>query len=106
MFFGEFQVYYSAGIMNEYKRVLAYYHLKIEAAIQSDITDVIEEVGTLIEPVASVLPLPDENDRAFYDAAVVSGSILITGNTKHFPSEPFVMTPSDFLDLIKDDEIL
>jgi putative PIN family toxin of toxin-antitoxin system len=45
----------------------------------------------------SVFPLPDEGDRKFYDVAVAAGSILITGNIKHYPHEPFIASPADFL---------
>ncbi|MCL2662882.1 MAG: hypothetical protein FWE83_06060 [Oscillospiraceae bacterium] len=37
------------------------------------------------------------SDRIFYDTAIASGAVLITGNTKHFPDEPIIMTPSEFL---------
>ena len=45
----------------------------------------------------SDVPMLDEDDRVFYDTAKESGAILVTGNTKHFPAESFIMTPSDFL---------
>lgn len=28
-------------------------------------------------------------------------SYLVTGNKKHFPIEPFILTPREFLDIIK-----
>jgi len=50
----------------------------------------------------SNIPMPDESDRIFYDTAKQSGSILITGNTKHFPDEPFIMTPAEFMRMMED----
>ena len=44
------------------------------------------------------MPMPDETDRIFYDTAKASGAILITGNLKHFPSEPFIMKSAEFLE--------
>ena len=58
----------------------------------------------MIEPVASTISLPDETDRVFYDTAKSSDSILITGNIKHYPSDEFVMSPSDFLKSISSDD--
>ena len=45
----------------------------------------------------NITPMPDEDDRKFYDVAKSSGAFLITGNIKHFPSESFIVTPADFL---------
>ena len=39
----------------------------------------------------------DEDDRVFYDIAKIAGAYLITGNLKHYPSKPFILTPSVFL---------
>jgi hypothetical protein len=38
-----------------------------------------------------------QTDRKFYDVAKATDAILITGNTKHYPNEPFVLTPAAFV---------
>ena len=48
----------------------------------------------------SKIAMTDEDDRIFYDLAVTSTACLITGNAKHFPSEPFIFSPAKFLELI------
>jgi putative PIN family toxin of toxin-antitoxin system len=96
-FSGNLQVYYTVDILDEYKRVLSYDKLKIDKETQEAIISAIKEVGTLIEPLTSTMYLPDESDRIFYDTAKASDAILITGNMKHYPTEPFIMTPADFL---------
>jgi len=45
----------------------------------------------------SDIPFNDETDRKFYDAAKGSGAYLITGNKRHYPIEPVIVTPADFL---------
>jgi predicted nucleic acid-binding protein len=42
--------------------------------------------------------MKDETDRKFYDTAKSSSATLITGNMKHYPAEPFIMTPADFIE--------
>jgi len=37
------------------------------------------------------------DDRKFYDVAKASHACLITGNIRHFPKEPFILTPAGFL---------
>jgi len=53
--------------------------------------------GETVAPEQSSIPLPDETDRIFYDTAVASGAVLITGNKKDYPDNPFIFTPADFL---------
>ena len=93
----DMQYFYSSAIFAEYVRVLAYPQLNIANETQNKIIDKIKEVGVIIEPTVSNIPLPDESDRIFYDTAKASGAILITGNIKHFPAEPFIITRRRFI---------
>ena len=77
---------------------LSYKKLNIDTRTQAAIIEAIEVGGILIEPPTSVVHFSDETDRIFYDTAKASGAILITGNIKHFPNDPFIMTPADFLE--------
>jgi hypothetical protein len=43
--------------------------------------------------------MADESDRKFFDAAKTCGAVLITGNKKHYPPEPFILSPAEFLSL-------
>jgi hypothetical protein len=43
--------------------------------------------------------MPDETDRKFYDVAQSVNAWLITGNIRHYPPDPFVMLPAEFLRL-------
>lgn len=93
----ELQMCYNADILAEYKKVLAYERLGIPIAAQEGIISKTQQIGTIVEPTTSTEPMPDESDRIFYDTAKASGAVLVTGNMKHFPNEPFIITPSDFL---------
>ena len=96
----KFKVYYSSEIMTEYIRVLAKPRLNFTSEIQEFFLNGIKRAGILINPPASTLPMSDETDRGFYDLAKEVGAIIITGNTKHYPGEEFVMTPGEFLEFI------
>jgi len=99
------RAYYNDEILDEYKSVLAYERLKIEPDKQVEIIEKIKEIGILIKPKASSIPLPDESDRIFYDTARAAEAILITGNIKHYPNEPFIMTPADYWRKLMESEI-
>ena len=94
---GKICLYYSEGILAEYIEVLSRPKLKISPEIQTDIIMALQENGILVSTPTSSVPLADETDRIFYDTAKASGAILITGNSKHYPAEMFIMTPSEFL---------
>ena len=96
-YFGKIILYYSDSILSEYKRVLSYAKFDFPIEVQTDIINTIKEKGILLSTLQSTIPLPDETDRIFYDTAKASGAMLITGNLKHYPSEPFIMTPADLL---------
>jgi len=96
----KFEVYYSSEIIAEYVRVFAKPRLNFTREIQEFFINGIKRVGILIDPPASTLPMLDESDRVFYDLAKEVGAIVITGNTKHYPDEDFIMTPSEFLEFI------
>ena len=91
-------MFYCSDMLDEYRRVLGYSKLKISEYTQQKIINGIFLLGIRIVPVASGLVLSHEPDRVFYDTAKTAEAILVTGNTKHFPSEPTIMSPSDFLD--------
>ena len=104
VFNGEVEMFFSAEILDEYERVLSYEKLNIAPMTKAGIIKSIHELGSLVEPIARNMPIPDEDDRIFYDTAKESGATLITGNIKHYPTEPFIMTPSDFLASLENDE--
>jgi putative PIN family toxin of toxin-antitoxin system len=95
------QLFYCTEILDEYKRVLSYEKLNIAPQTQEKTVNAIEALGIMIEPTTSNMSLIDESDRVFYDTAKMSESILITGNIRHYPAEPFIMTPSDFFENYK-----
>ena len=44
---------------------------------------------------------PDSDDRVFYEVALAEpDSRLVTGNLKHYPTSPIVVTPAQFCDLL------
>ena len=97
----DLQLYYSSDIFAEYKKVLAYERLKISAENQKEILEVVKEVGILVEPALSDIPLLDESDRIFYDTAKSVYAYLITGNIKHYPDESHIMSPAQFVEMVE-----
>ena len=100
MFFNEkVQIYYSINILAEYMDVMSRPTLNINPEKAKRFFLILKDTGISMEPAASISPMPDEDDRIFYDTARQSDAILITGNSKHYPAEDFIVTPSEFLDM-------
>ena len=91
----------SKEIVEEYKQVLSRPKFKIEP---NHVEDFIEYILSISVSLSDLIPLteilPDPKDIVFYAVTISSQdkkSILITGNTKHFPVKNFVLTPSVFM---------
>jgi len=50
--------------------------------------------------------LSDEDDRCYYDTAKNFGAYLVTGNIKHYPDDPWVLTPAEFVKLLDASHLL
>lgn len=49
--------------------------------------------------------MPDEDDRVFYEVSLSNeDSFLVTGNLKHYPTSPRVITPAAFIDIISENK--
>jgi len=97
------QISLSDEILAEYEEVLSRTEFDFSVEKQNTFMSGIKKSGILVEPSLSSIAMPDEDDRIFYDTAKGSGAILVTGNTKHYPTESFIMTPSDFLAFLEKD---
>jgi putative PIN family toxin of toxin-antitoxin system len=100
MFFaGLIALVFSEDILLEYKDVLYRPHLHILADDADKVLEAIQHYGESVNPTSSMIPMVDEDDRIFYDAAIIANAYLITGNTRHYPKESFILAPAEFIKL-------
>lgn len=100
---GEIVPLYDQDVLDEYLEVLTRKKFKLkENSIQYIIkTITINGIDTL--RTSFLEDMPDEDDRVFYELSLSEpDSLLITGNSKHFPRTPRVVSPSEFLRIIED----
>ena len=63
--------------------------------------------GVRGERVLSDEFFPDQKDVVFYEVAMSKeDAYLVTGNTKHFPKKPIVVTPAEMLEILQREGIL
>jgi len=94
---GSLEAVYCQRILDEYAEVLSRPRFGFPRAEIDAVLDLFKMRGAAVDPMRSVFPMPDESDRVFYDTAVAGGAVLITGNLKHFPDKPFIVSPAEFI---------
>ena len=89
-------------ILHEYYTVLNREKFKFpKSLIESTINDM-ALIGVHSERISSGVELLDPKDTVFYEISLsVDSSYLVTGNIKHFPNEPFVVTPAEMVHIMR-----
>lgn len=91
-------------IVREYREVLSRPKFKFPKDIIDTVVSEIERLGIYIDAPELEVELPDPMDRVFYEVVMeernTEDAYLVTGNLKHFPEEPFVVTPRQMIDII------
>lgn len=94
---------YSNVIENEYREVLCRSKFGFSKETINILLSAIKQYGILINPKSTGAVLPDMNDLPFYELVLEKrddNAYLVTGNIKHFPKVPFIVTPRELLDII------
>lgn len=94
-------------IIREYRTVLSRPKFHLTTDIVSDVVGELERLGLHLDAPELNLDFPDPKDQVFYEV-VMEGrkskdAYLVTGNLRHFPMEPFIVTPRQLMDIISDD---
>ena len=92
---GEFVLCYDERIMHEYEQVLKRPKFHFDQEQVKTILGYIRLVGLDVTAPAMDIPFADEYDKKFYEVAKFAEAILVTGNLKHFPSDPIVRSVQD-----------
>lgn len=96
---------YNDEIIAEYNHVLRRMKFKFSEETVRLTVDTMIQRGFFVDagPVEDVIP--DAKDVVFYAVTMekkkTDDAFLVTGNTKHFPKLPFVVTPREMLDIIR-----
>jgi len=93
---------YSEEILEEYSEVLHRKKFNIPEQLIKDALNHIMENGVRGERVLSDDFFPDPKDVVFYEVALSKeDAYLVTGNTKHFPKKPIVVTPAEMIKILE-----
>lgn len=100
---GDIVPIYNDDIINEYLTVLHRSKFNFSESLITETIKVIIDFGISTERLESSIVLPDPKDLVFYEVALsVDDSFLVTGNIKHFPKKPFIVTPAELLRIMNE----
>ena len=95
----------ASGIVAEYKEVLAREKFRF---VQEDVKltiDAIISKAVFLNPMSSDEAFMDETDRVFYEVALAGrddDTRPVTGNLRHYPISPIVVTPAQMVAIIEE----
>lgn len=94
---------YNEEILMEYKAVLSRPKFGFPSQLVEAMISTIAQAGISTERVKTEDFFIDLEDVVFYEVAIShEGSYLVTGNSKHFPKSPIVVTPAEMLAIIRE----
>ena len=97
---------YNEEIISEYEDVLHRAKFGFSEADIRHYLETLKRVGVHSQRIASSEHFPDPKDVVFYEVALSKDdAYLVTGNKKHFPQTPIVVTPAEMLEILKDQGI-
>ncbi|MCI5830510.1 MAG: putative toxin-antitoxin system toxin component, PIN family [Treponema sp.] len=96
---------YSADIVKEYGEVLRRPKFKLPEEIIVKLLNDIVSNGYEVKDIVEVTEkLPDPKDVVFYAVTLSAedkNAFLVTGNGKHFPVKPFIVTPAELVKMFE-----
>lgn len=99
---GRIVLLYNEDIINEYKDVLHRDKFHFDDEQIDALLDLIK-TGVHLDPTASDEVFADEDDRVFYEVALSKEEgYVVTGNTRHFPKSPIIVTPAEMMQIIQE----
>ena len=105
MYFQRFIPLYNDEIIAEYEDVLHRRKFKLSEDQIRVVIDFVKENGIDSSRFPYDGDMPDEDDRVFYEVALSEeDSFLVTGNLKHFPKTPKVVTAAQMMEILENDE--
>lgn len=93
---------YNEEILAEYTEVLHRKKFRFKEEDIQILLGFIIEYGIHTDRIPYEGDMPDEKDRPFYEVSLsMEDSFLVTGNLKHFPQTPKVVTPAELIEIME-----
>jgi len=108
VFNGETVLLVNEEILAEYREVLARKKFRFPPDLVDIVLSRLAACSLNISATsADFLEVTDPKDRCFYAVTMserqTEDALLVTGNIRHFPVKPFVVTPARFVEILRAD---
>ena len=98
---------YNQEIIAEYEDVLRRPKFGFPPKAIDAILNTVLAIGLYTDRVHSSEHFSDADDIVFYEVALSKeDAYLVTGNTKHFPQTPIVVTPTEMVEILRNKQLL
>lgn len=96
---------YNTDIFDEYVEVLNRPKFHFSKTLVQQFLGTIRKKGISSSRIKSTEAFPDPKDVVFYEVALSKeDAYLVTGNTKHFPHSPIVVTPAEMMAILDNED--
>ena len=103
----QFTPLYNEEIIDEYSDVLNRAKFGFSKSTVISYINAIKHLGQEASRIPSNEHFPDPKDIVFYEVAMSKeDAYLVTGNTKHFPQKPIVVTPAEMVEILTNNGLL
>ena len=96
------------AIEKEYQEVLSRPKFHLPEDLLEGIMSTFHKRAIYVDAEHLDVELPDPKDLVFYEVVMEErkeeDAYLVTGNIRHFPNKPFIVTPREMLDIILRDQ--
>lgn len=96
------------AIKKEYREVLSRPKFHLPEDLIEGIMSTFHKRAIYVDAEHLDVELPDPKDLVFYEVVMEERkeeeAYLVTGNIRHFPNRPFIVTPREMLDIILRDQ--
>ena len=98
---------FNEEIISEYEEVLHRAKFGFSEVDVSQYLEALRQAGIHSQRIASSEYFPDSKDVVFYEVALSKeDAYLVTGNKKHFPNKPIVVTPAEMVEILQKEGVL
>lgn len=98
---------YDDEIIREYSEVLHRPKFGFDDKVINSYLEAIMREGIAAKRVTSAGSFPDPKDVVFYEVALSKDeAYLVTGNKKHFPNTPIVVTPAEMIEILQREKLI
>lgn len=107
MLSGEITPLYHHKIIAEYKNVLSREKFHLNKHTVETVLNAVCQYGVEVIPKPTGEIMIDMDDLIFYEVAMEKrndDAYLVTGNQKHYPVRDFIVTPTEMIEILKEQQ--